>query len=87
MQNSMMVFAFALLGKFGSKNQNCQFKLKFCTKTNSNVQNSILVLTFGVLEQKYPFCANLVEKIKIARLSSNLVPIISFIIFWDFWMF
>ena len=30
------------LGKFGPKNQNCQFKLKFGTKTNSNEQNSFV---------------------------------------------
>ena len=29
----------SFLGKFGPKNQNCQFKLKFGTQTNSNIQN------------------------------------------------
>ena len=32
------------------KNQNCQFKLKFGTYTNSNMHNSMLVLTFSVLD-------------------------------------
>ena len=33
-----------------SKNQNCQFKMKFSTKTNLNMQNSIVVFTFAVLD-------------------------------------
>ena len=37
------------LGKFGLKNKNCQFKLKFGTQTNSNAQNSIALFTFSVL--------------------------------------
>ena len=43
------------LGKFGTKNQNCQFKLKFGTKTNSNMQNSMALFTFSVLDRKHPF--------------------------------
>ena len=31
------------LGKFGPKNQNCQFKLKFGTFNNSNMQNSMVM--------------------------------------------
>ena len=31
------------LGKFGPWNQNCQFKLKFGTQHNSNMQNSMVV--------------------------------------------
>ena len=38
------------LGKLGPKNQNCQFKLKFGTKTNSNMQNSIAMFTFSVFD-------------------------------------
>ena len=44
-QNSMVVFTFSVLdetpflGKFGPKSQNCQFKLKFGTLTNSDMQN------------------------------------------------
>ena len=33
-------------GKFGLKNQNCLFKLKFGTWTNSNVPHSMVVDTF-----------------------------------------
>ena len=62
------------LGKFSPKNQICQFKLKFGTKTNSNIQNSKVVFTFSVLNRKYTFWANLVQKIKIVSLNWNLVP-------------
>ena len=43
MQNSMVMFTFSifdwnyLLVKFGPKNQNGQFKLKFGTETNLNM--------------------------------------------------
>ena len=41
----MWLFCFrpeiTLLAKFGAKNQNCQFKLKYDTETNWNMQNSI----------------------------------------------
>ena len=57
------------MGKFGSKNQNCQFKLKFGKKTNQNMQNSMVVFTFSGLDEKYPFQANLIQKIKIFSLS------------------
>ena len=36
----------SLFSKFAPKNQNCQFKLKFGTQTNSNVQNAIVIFTF-----------------------------------------
>ena len=53
------------LGKSSQKNQNCQFKLKFGTKTNLNKRNSMMMFTFSVFDQKNPFWANLVQKIKI----------------------
>ena len=62
------------LGKFGPKNQNDQFRLKFGTYTNSNMQNSMLIFTFSVFDRKFPFWANLVQKIKVISLSWNLVP-------------
>ena len=37
------------LNKFGPKNQNCQFELKFGNYTNSNMQNSMMVFAFPVL--------------------------------------
>ena len=36
------------LGKYGPKNQSYQFKLKFGTQTNSNMQNTMVVFTFSV---------------------------------------
>ena len=57
-----------LLGKLGQKNQSCQFKLKFGTYTNSNMQNSMVVFTFSVLDRKHPFWENMVQKIKIVSL-------------------
>ena len=52
----------SFLGKFGPKNQNCQFKLKLGTQANSNMQNSMLVPTLYVLDWKRYFWANLVKK-------------------------
>ena len=37
------------LGKFGAKNQNYQFKLKFGTYTNSNMQNSVVMFNGDVI--------------------------------------
>ena len=53
------------LGKFGPKSQNSQLKLK--------MQNSIMV-TFFDLKLENHCWVNLVQKIKIVRLSWNLVP-------------
>ena len=61
-------------GNLDKKSQNCQFQLKFSTKPSSNMQNSMIVLTFLVLEGKYHFLANLVQKIKIVISSLNLAP-------------
>ena len=57
------------MGKLGLKNQNCQFKLKFCAKTNPNMQNSMVEFTFSVSDQNHPFRADLVQKINIVSLS------------------
>ena len=44
------------LGKFGPKNQNCQFELKFSTLTNFNIQNSIVAgLHFFCFRPEKPF--------------------------------
>ena len=37
------------LGKFGAKNQNYQFKLKFGTYTNSNMHNSVVMFNGDVI--------------------------------------
>ena len=63
-----------LLGKFGPKNQNCHFKLKIGTNTNSNMQSSVVMLTFSIFNMKYPFWAYLVQKTKNVSLSWNFVP-------------
>ena len=77
-QNSMMLltflFSIPFLGKFGLKNQNYQLKLKFGTYTNWNIQSSTVMFTFSVFDQKYPFWANLLQKVKIISWSWNLVP-------------
>ena len=44
-----------VLGKSGQKNQNCQFNRKFGTKTNLNMQNSVMMFTFSVFNRKYLF--------------------------------
>ena len=62
------------LAKFVPKNQNWQFKLKFGTWTNSNMQNSMLMFSFSVLDQKDPFWANLFQKVKVVSLRWNLMP-------------
>ena len=61
------------LGKFGPKNKDYQFKLKFGTQNNLNVQNLVLMFTLSVFEGKCLFWANLVQTVKIVSLSWNLV--------------
>ena len=56
------------------KNQDCQLKLKFGTLTDSNIQNSMVILAFTVFNWNYPSWANLAQKIKIVNLSWNVVP-------------
>ena len=59
MQHSTVVYIFCFYleipfwKKFGPKNQKCQFKLKFGTGTNSDMQNSLVMFTFSVFNQKY----------------------------------
>ena len=38
------------LDKLGPKNQNCQFKLKFGTYTNSNMKDSMVALIFSIFD-------------------------------------
>ena len=47
----------------------------------------MMLLTFFVFDRKCPFWANLVQIANIASLRWNLIPTVSFIIFWDFLMF
>ena len=62
MQNSMAVFSFfvldrkyPVLGKYGPKNKNYQFKLKFGTQSNSNMQNWMVMFAFSFFDWKYTF--------------------------------
>ena len=57
------------MDKFGTKTYNFQFKLKFVTKTNSNMQSSMVIFNFSVFDQKYHFWKNLVQKMKIFSLT------------------
>ena len=54
-------------GNSFQKLKNCQFKLKFGQKTNSNILDLILVFRFLILNWKYSFRVNLVQKIKICH--------------------
>ena len=44
------------------KTESCLFKLKFGTKTNLNMQYSMVMFTFPVFHPKYLFWANLTQK-------------------------
>ena len=50
------------------KSQNCLFKVKFGDKTNSNRLN-LMMMFESLLDRKYPFWVNLVQKIKIIHLT------------------
>ena len=66
-----------LFGQIGPKTQNCQLKLRFGTYTSSNMQNAMVVFIFFLFFcfiflffLCFFFCfTNLVQKIRIARLS------------------
>ena len=62
------------LGKFSLKCQNCQFKVKFASQPNSNMQNSKAqkaVFTFSFLTGNAFFWANVVQNVKFASLKAN----------------
>ena len=61
-----------ILGQIWSKNSKL-FKVKFDRKSNSNMQNSMIVSILSALDWKYLFWANLVQKIEIVNLSRKLV--------------
>ena len=75
-----VVFTFSVLGQKNpfwvnlvKKNKNCQFKLKFGTKTNLNKQNSMMMFTFSVFDQQYLSWANSVQKFKIVCSKWDLI--------------
>ena len=62
MQNSMAVFTFPILNwelsflaNLVQKIKNCQFKLKFGSKTKSDMLNLMMIFTFSVANWKRPF--------------------------------
>ena len=64
----------ACLDKFGPKNQNCHFKLKFCTKFYFNMQNSMAIFSFFFcLRREIPFLGKFGPKTKIVSLGRNLM--------------
>ena len=63
-----------LWGKFGPKNQNYLFKVKFGAETNSNMVNSMVIFIFLFSTQNSLFWENLVQKIKNFSFNWNLVP-------------
>ena len=71
-------------GKFGPKNQNCQFKLKFDTKTNSNTQSSLMIFTFGF---QLEILAKFGAKIQHCKFNLNLVATIICKIYLEFTRF
>ena len=75
---SFSVFCFRLkiyfLDKFGPNHQNCQFYLKFATKSKLNIQNSMMMFSFSVFDWEHLLWANLVQILKIVSLNWNLVP-------------
>ena len=62
------------LDKFGPKNQNCGFRLKFGIQTNPNMQNSIGMFTFLGFGPKYLFWVYLVQKFEFVCSGKSLLP-------------
>ena len=54
------------------KNQNCQFKLKFGTKTTLNRRNTMIMFNVFVFYHKYLSRANLVQKLKIVFFQNEI---------------
>ena len=50
--------------------------LKFDNQKNSNMQNSMMIFTFSVFDQKYLFWVNLVQKKIFVSLCWSLLPIL-----------
>ena len=91
MQNSLMMFTFSVFsqkyffGKFGQKRKNCQFKLKFGTKTNLNMHNSVVLFIFSVFDWKYPFMANFILEVEVWYLEFQICRIHKSFTFFRFW--
>ena len=59
--------------------------LKFGSQANSNMQNSNVMFTFSVFDQKYCFWVNLLQKVRIVSLSRNLTPMLIWICKIQWW--
>ena len=68
MQNSTFLFKLEtpFLANLVQKAQNGHFKQKYGTKTDLNMQNSTVVLTFFVFDWKYSFRTNLLKTSKLS---------------------
>ena len=65
-----------ILGQIWSKrqkDQNCQFKLKFGSKTNLDMPNSMMMFTCFAFDHTYLPLTNLVQKFKIVCSKWNLI--------------
>ena len=62
---------------FGKFREICQFKPKFGTWTNSNMQNWLVVVTFSGFDQKYSLHVNFTKNIESDSLSQNVFPWLS----------
>ena len=63
----------SFLGKFGPKSQNCSFEMKFLIETDLDMQNSIVMVPFFALDEKYTFWANVLQTIKIAIFQGEIL--------------
>ena len=61
---SIFYWKYSFFDKFHPKNQNRQLKLKFGTKTNSDMHNSVVMFIVSVFDRNCPFWENLVKKSK-----------------------
>ena len=71
MQNSTILFTFffrseiSFLRKFGPKTQYYQFKLEFGIYTNSNMQDSMVMFAFSILDEFGLKTQNCQSKVKL----------------------
>ena len=66
----------SFLGKFAQKCQNCYFKVKL-TPRLIQMQNSMMLFSFFVFDQKFFFLPNLIQKVKVITLSWTLAESIA----------
>ena len=53
------------LGKFGPKKENCKFRLRFDTQCNSNMKNSMVMLTLFIFQRYFFLCQICFKKSKL----------------------